>query len=129
MGEVYRGYERTLDRHVAIKVLPADRASSPDFVRRFKAEATAAAKLIHPNIIQIYFIGEDAGHHFFVMQYVAGESLADLLQRRGMLWRWKTHWQSSNRLSQDWPPLAPSREWCTGTSNRETSCSTLRTAG
>ncbi len=85
MGEVYRGYERTLERQVAIKVLPADRAGNPDFVRRFKAEATAAANLIHPNIIRIYFIGEDAGHHFFAMQYVEGESLADLLQRCGKL--------------------------------------------
>ena len=85
MGDVYRGYERALDRHVAIKVLPADRARSQDFVMRFKAEATAAAKLVHPNIIQIYFIGEDAGHHFFAMQYVEGESLADLLHRRGKL--------------------------------------------
>ncbi|HLJ12501.1 MAG TPA: protein kinase [Planctomycetaceae bacterium] len=85
MGDVYQGYERTLDRKVAIKVLPADLARSDDFIDRFKAEATAAAKLIHPNIIQIHLIGEDAGHHFFVMQYVEGESLAGLLSRRGKL--------------------------------------------
>ncbi len=85
MGDVYRGYERALDRKVAIKVLPPDLARQQDFVRRFRAEATAAAKLIHPNIIQIYFIGEDAGHHYFAMQYVEGESLADLLARRKKL--------------------------------------------
>jgi WD40 repeat protein/serine/threonine protein kinase len=85
MGDVYRAYERKLDRQVAIKVLPAELARSEDFVRRFKAEATAAAKLIHPNIIQIHSIDEDAGHHFFVMQFVEGESLADLLHRRGKL--------------------------------------------
>ncbi len=85
MGEVYLAYERALDRRVAIKVLPADLARSDEFVRRFKAEATAAARLIHPNIIQIHFIGEDAGQHYFVMQYVAGESLAGLLARRGKL--------------------------------------------
>lgn len=85
MGDVYRGYERALDRQVAIKVLPAELARQQDFIRRFQAEATAAAKLIHPNIIQIYFIGEDAGHHFFAMQYVEGESLADLLVRRKKL--------------------------------------------
>src|SRR5262249_29083699 len=55
MGDVYRGYERALDRHVAIKVLPAELARNQDFIRRFKAEATAAAKLIHPNIIKIHF--------------------------------------------------------------------------
>lgn len=81
MGDVYLGFERALDRKVAIKVLPATLAEHPEFVRRFRAEATAAARLIHPNIIQIHFIGEDAGHHYFAMQYVEGESLADLLTR------------------------------------------------
>ncbi|MGE5192925.1 MAG: protein kinase domain-containing protein, partial [Deltaproteobacteria bacterium] len=81
MGEVYVGYESSLDRRVAIKVLPAELARDPDLVRRFRAEAAAAARLIHPNIIQIYFIGEDGGHHFFAMQYVDGMSLAQFLAR------------------------------------------------
>lgn len=85
MGDVYKGYEELLDRTVAIKVLPREFARELDFVRRFRAEATAAARLVHPNIIQIYFIGEEAGHHFFAMQFVEGESLADLLARRGQL--------------------------------------------
>lgn len=81
MGEVYLGYERGLDRQVAIKVLPAKLARDADLIRRFRAEATAAAKLVHPNIIQIYYIGEDAGHHFFAMQHVDGMSLARLLSQ------------------------------------------------
>jgi serine/threonine protein kinase/WD40 repeat protein len=81
MGEVYLGYDSGLDRRVAIKVLPADLARDPDLVRRFRAEATAAARLIHPNIIQIHFIGEDSGHQFFAMQYVEGMSLAQYLAR------------------------------------------------
>jgi serine/threonine protein kinase len=81
MGEVYLGYESGLDRRVAIKVLPAEMARDPDLVRRFRAEATAAARLIHPNIIQIHFIGEDTGHQFFAMQYVEGMSLAQYLAR------------------------------------------------
>ena len=85
MGDVYLGYERSLDRQVAIKVLPADLGQSEEFVRRFQAEATAAARLVHPNVIQIHFIGEDAGHRFFAMQYVEGESLGALLERRGRL--------------------------------------------
>ncbi len=85
MGDVYRGFERTLDRQVAVKVLPAEFARSDDFVRRFRTEATAVAKLNHPNIVPVYFIGEDQGHHFYVMQYVEGESLADLLARRERL--------------------------------------------
>src|SRR5262249_17370289 len=82
MGEVYLGYEKALDRWVAIKVLPAKLARDSDLIRRFRAEATAAAKLVHPNIIQIYYIGEDAGHHFFAMQFVDGVSLAGLLKGR-----------------------------------------------
>jgi serine/threonine protein kinase len=62
-------------------VLPAALARQADFVTRFVDEAKAAARLVHPNIVQIYFIGEDAGHHYFSMQYVEGESLADRLKR------------------------------------------------
>jgi len=85
MGDVYLGYERSLDRKVAIKVLPAELARDGDFVRRFKSEASAAAKLIHPHVVRIYVIGEEAGYHFFAMQYVEGESLAGLLGRKGKL--------------------------------------------
>lgn len=85
MGDVYRGYDESLDRQVAIKVLPATLARDAGFVRRFHAEATAAASLAHPNVVPIYFIGEDAGRHFFAMQYVEGESLAERLHRQGRL--------------------------------------------
>lgn len=85
MGDVYRAYERPLDRTVAIKVLPAEFARQTDFVRRFQAEASAVAKLVHPNIIQIYFIGVDSGHHFFAMQYIDGFSLAVLLNEKKKL--------------------------------------------
>ena len=85
MGDVYRAYERALDRTVAIKVLPAEFAGQTDFVRRFQAEASAVARLVHPNIIQIYFIGIDSGHHFFAMQYIDGFSLAVLLNQKKKL--------------------------------------------
>jgi serine/threonine protein kinase len=85
MGDVYRAYDPSLDRDVAIKVLPAEFARQADFVRRFHAEATAAARLSHPNIVPIHFIGEDQGHHFFAMQYVEGESLAQRLAVRKRL--------------------------------------------
>jgi serine/threonine protein kinase len=85
MGDVYRGYDESLHRPVAIKVLPAQFARDADFVRRFHAEATAAASVSHANVVPIYFIGEEQGHHFFVMQYVDGESLADRLRGRGRL--------------------------------------------
>ncbi len=85
MGDVYRGYDESLDRPVAIKVLPPQLARDAEFVRRFHAEATAAASVAHPNVVPIYFIGEEAGHHFFAMQYVDGESLAARLKRQGPL--------------------------------------------
>ncbi|MCD4728476.1 MAG: protein kinase, partial [Pirellulales bacterium] len=83
MGDVYRGYDESLERPVAVKVLPSQLARDADFVRRFHAEATAAAGVAHPNVVPIYFIGEDAGHHFFAMQCIEGESLAGLLGRQG----------------------------------------------
>ena len=83
MGDVYRGYDDSLDRSVAIKVLPSQLARDEDFVRRFHAEATAAASIAHPNVVPIYFIGEEEGNHFFVMQCVEGESLAERLGQQG----------------------------------------------
>ena len=85
MGDVYRGYEESLDRTVAIKALPPELARQKDFVHRFTTEAKAAASLVHPNIVRIYFIGEDQGHHFFAMQFVDGETLGDLLKREGRM--------------------------------------------
>ena len=85
MGEVYLGYDWTLGRRVALKVLPAELARHTDFVQRFYTEASAAARLMHPNVIPIHFIGEDQGRHFFVMPYIEGESLAARLSRQGRL--------------------------------------------
>lgn len=85
MGEVYRGFEDPLDREVAIKVLPRELADRPEFVERFRSEAVAAAQVTHPNVVPIYSVGQDAGRHYFAMQFVAGESLAERLHRRGRL--------------------------------------------
>ncbi len=81
MGTVYRAFDRSLDRVVAVKVLSQRLASDPTFVKRFQAEAAAAARLAHPNVVPIFFIGEDAGRHFYAMQFINGESLADRLHR------------------------------------------------
>ena len=85
MGDVYEGYDESLDRRVAVKVLPAALAREEDFVLRFHAEAAAAAKIDHPNVVPIYFIGEESGHHYFAMQFVDGESLAQRLARQPRL--------------------------------------------
>ncbi|MAE66798.1 MAG: hypothetical protein CMJ18_21220 [Phycisphaeraceae bacterium] len=85
MGDVYRGYEQDLNRPVAIKVLPPELNRHGELLKRFRAEAAAIARLVHPNVVQIYFAGEDRGQHYFAMQYVDGETLGELLARRGKL--------------------------------------------
>jgi uncharacterized RDD family membrane protein YckC len=79
MGAVYLGRDTSLERQVAIKVLDAALAHDPEVLARFVREARAQARLRHPNVAQIYFIGEDAGTHFFVMEYLEGPALDALL--------------------------------------------------
>ncbi len=76
MGVVYRARQRALDRIVAIKMLAFGPDASPDHIERFRAEAISAAALHHPNIIAIHEVGLHEGRHFFVMDFVEGQSLA-----------------------------------------------------
>ncbi len=76
MGVVYRARQRSLDRLVAIKMMAFGPNSSPDMVKRFRAEAVSAASLHHPNIVAIHEVGIHEDRHFFVMDYVEGQSLA-----------------------------------------------------
>ena len=85
MGVVYKGYEPALNRYVAIKVLAESLAHDESVKERFLREARSIAALNDPHIIQIYFVGEDAGQTFFVMEFVEGESLGSLLKREGKL--------------------------------------------
>ncbi|MEO6740909.1 MAG: family 16 glycoside hydrolase, partial [Chthoniobacteraceae bacterium] len=85
MGAVYKARQTSLNRVVALKLLPAHFAGDPDFLARFKHEAMAAASLNHPNIVQVFAAGEDAGTHFFAMEYVEGESLGSRLERKGRI--------------------------------------------
>jgi serine/threonine protein kinase len=82
MGVVYKARQRDLDRLVAIKVILAGRLATPQQVQRFRDEARAAAKLQHANVVHIYDAGEVRGNHFFAMEYIAGRSLADVMQAR-----------------------------------------------
>src|SRR6185295_12202145 len=77
MGEVYLAQDTTLNRRVALKVLPAEVASNQDRMRRFKQEATSAASLNHPNIAHIYEIGQSDDLNFIAMEYVDGTTLRD----------------------------------------------------
>jgi serine/threonine protein kinase len=83
MGEVYRARDTRLDRTLALKILPST-ASTTEQRRRFIREAKAASSLNHPNIVQIYNIGEDAGVHFIAMEYVAGVTLQNLIGPSGL---------------------------------------------
>jgi hypothetical protein len=85
MGTVYLGRQLSLDRPVALKVMGRRWSADPVFAARFTREAYAAAQLAHPNIVQIYDIGEADGCRFFSMEYVAGTSLAELVRQQGKL--------------------------------------------
>ena len=85
MGAVYLAREPALDRQVAIKVLPPERAQSADLRERFKREARTAAQLSHPHIVPLLTFGEDEGLVYFVMGYVDGETLSARLQREAPL--------------------------------------------
>ncbi len=79
MGDVYLGEHRLLQKKVAVKVLPPDFSRDEEAIGRFFLEARAAAKLDHPNLVQVYDVGEENGYYFIVMQYVDGKTLQDLI--------------------------------------------------
>lgn len=85
MADVYRAEDILLDRVVAVKVLHENYSSDSEFVNRFRREAQAAAKLSHPNIVNIYDVGCDENTYYIVMEYVAGETLKDYIARQGKL--------------------------------------------
>src|SRR5262245_58016542 len=84
MGEVYRAQDGRLNRQVAIKVLPTDRAVHDDVRRSFLDEARAASALNHPNIVTVYEVGNDHGTDYIAMELVAGKPLDELIPRQGM---------------------------------------------
>lgn len=83
MGAVYEAVDEKLGRRVAMKVLSKRLTSSAKAIARFEREARSAAALNHPNIVQVYDIGEDQGWHYFTMEFIEGESLLDRLKRDG----------------------------------------------
>ena len=81
MGTVYRATQLSLNRSVAVKVLPERVADDPQFVKRFHREAQILATLSHANIVQVFDRGEVDGRYFIVMEFVEGESLRNLMKR------------------------------------------------
>ncbi len=85
MGAVYRGVQQSLEREVAIKLLPPELSADPEFEARFKREAKSMAKLNHPNIVQIYDFGQtEEKHYFFVMEFVDGTDLHEFIRSGGL---------------------------------------------
>lgn len=84
MGAVFRATDSKLGRTVAVKVLGQHR-TDPDSLRRFTNEAQSAARLDHPNIARVYYVGEERGWHFIVFEYINGVNLRDLIEHKGPL--------------------------------------------
>ena len=85
MADVYNAVDNRLSRQVAIKVLKEEYSSDKNFVMKFRAEAQSAAGLSHPNIVNVYDVGEDEGLHYIVMELVEGITLKKFIERKGKL--------------------------------------------
>ncbi len=85
MANVYLAQDTILNRKVAVKVLRGDLANDEKFVRRFQREALSASSLSHPNIVEMYDVGEDDGNFYIVMEYIEGKNLKQLIKRRTKL--------------------------------------------
>ncbi len=85
MGVVYKGHDPALDRSVAVKVLAPHLVWEKEFVERFVREARSAARLKHANIVAIHDVGQAAGWYYFVMEYLEGPTLTEIIQERGPL--------------------------------------------
>ena len=85
MADVYKGRDLMLNRYVAIKVLKKEYREDESFVKKFRSEAQAAAGLMHPNIVNVYDVGEDRGLYYMVMELVEGITLKEYIQKKGRL--------------------------------------------
>ena len=85
MANVYLAEDTILNRKVAVKVLRGDLAQDEKFIRRFQREALSASKLVHPNIVEVYDVGEYNGNYYIVMEYINGITLKNLIKKRGAL--------------------------------------------
>lgn len=85
MADVYKGKDHKLNRFVAIKVLKSDYRSDETFIKKFLSEAQAAAGLMHPNVVNVYDVGQDRGLYYMVMELVEGITLKDYIEKKGKL--------------------------------------------
>jgi len=96
MGTVYRAHHIALDKPVALKVLAGHLEADVQFVERFQREARAAAKVEHPNVIQVLNVAEEKAQHFIILQFIDGENLEQMLERNGRL-----DLQMATRIARD----------------------------
>ena len=85
MSDVYKAKDHKLNRNVAIKVLKKEYSKDKNFVSKFRVEAQSAASLIHPNIVNVYDVGEDSGLYYIVMELIEGITLKSYIQKKGRL--------------------------------------------
>ena len=85
MADVYKGKDHKLDRYVAIKVLKEEFRGDKGFVAKFRAEAQAAARLAHPNVVNVYDVGDEDGINYIIMELVEGITLKNYIERKGKL--------------------------------------------
>jgi len=85
MGNVYKARERTLDRHVALKIVPEYRSADEQFIERFRREARIAARLRHPRIVSVHEVGTLGPFNYFSMDYIEGSTLRSVVERRHVL--------------------------------------------
>jgi eukaryotic-like serine/threonine-protein kinase len=123
MAEVWLAEQTSLKRHVALKLLRRELTIDPTYIRRFETEAKAAAGLNHPQIVQVYTVGEIDGQHYIAQEYVQGSTLKVLLQRKGPL----SAATALHVMRQVAAALQLTTEAsCIGTSSPKTSCSPAR---
>jgi eukaryotic-like serine/threonine-protein kinase len=103
---MYVASDRVLERQVAVKVLSPPYAQDPVFVERFRREARSAARLSHPNIVAVFDSGSDGEQPYLVLEYVPGQSLAQLLHRQGRLAPRRAV-ELATRSARRWPPPTP----------------------
>ena len=85
MSDVYKAKDHKLNRFVAIKVLKSEFSEDKNFVSKFKIEAQSAAGLSHPNIVNVYDVGEDENLHYIVMELIEGITLKKYIEKKGKL--------------------------------------------
>ncbi|MGL4521538.1 MAG: Stk1 family PASTA domain-containing Ser/Thr kinase [Bacilli bacterium] len=85
MANVYLAYDPILERNVAIKILRGEYAQQDEFVKRFRREAQSISSLLHPNIVEVYDVGEEDGMYYIVMEYIEGPTLKEYIASQGKL--------------------------------------------